>query len=1350
MGFQDLMDGRYLDRVTSAEDQDNQAWLRQRMGTANPQPMAQPHTPEDVDNWWDEFLKTTAADVGKVLLNGVTFGIVQPKHLGTLGTIIEKYATPEDRKGAIRKVAEFGGELLSGAVVGGPILGPVGRAAAGILPKAAGAVARGAVRAGAEGAAIGAAQAGADLYRGEATPMGVAMQIGGGAVLGGAFGGAMGKLTSLMEKRARAKIESMLGEKLRAEAEAKQAATRKATEAELGEKARTEAGAPPSIAQRQTAVETAGREAVLDEVAAVDQYEAELIKWAKQLEVVESRRTPRVSPDAESTSGRPTLGQPKEAGPSVVGQTPITVNELGQANVGGAIPIAEPRTPIGALPAPKPPAETVDPRLLLKKADAIEASLEGKSERYKAIMREQINSLRQQAMAAQATDVAVETVQEITARKEWPKWRQALLKGGQTGNVDTNFAVALGQAALGAIAGGTAGAAMTEKPEDRLQNMIAGALVGGVAAPALLKLASNLLMPKLGALTEAATKAKIPVEPMPTAVGEVAPTPRPAAKIRIEPLGTPEAEKLIADLGGQTQKAGGFVFHVPWAERATREDLAQSVQSLMRQLESRVGSARIGSVSEEVLNEVAKKFDLGDLLSKTVGSGWNRFEATALGMHMRAADADFWRLLQAAKDDPTALNEFKKVGGVLLQLTRTLFGATSEWGYTGHAWQTVQEATPMAQNSVRMLTQLLGMDGAEAQLKLGVSPKRFHEMMLSMAEQKGKTDTMIGWATFAKQIENGLIEAWINGLLSNPATHAANILGNIGPVFAGPAERFLAAKFSTGSIGSVVPGEGTEMLFGLWSGFGDAFKAASKSFRTGVSAWDALATKIESPRKAIAAGPLGLSDEEVLGKGVNLLGEIIRTPGRALTAADDFFKMLNYRMEYHALTYRAAKIAHPEGGEAFTKALAALRADPTTEILEQAVKFSEVQTFTNPLGDFGNALQRLSNSHPSVKLILPFVRTPINLFKYAWERTPGLNFLNSQVRADYMAGGAARDLVVAKMALGGMVAGTAAVLAAGGVLSGKGPSDKALLEELQMTGWQPYSAKIGDTYYAFSRLDPIGMTLGAIADFADLSGHMDEATTTNVAQAIVLSMIRNVTSKTWMQGVANVLEALTDQDGRYLSSFFNLQARSIVPAFMGQVTRSYVDPEIHEVHSVLDAVRSRTPGFSKDLPPRRNLWGEAIQLEGGLGPDIASPIYTRKVAGDKVAEELSANRIAVSLPPDFIYGTHPPEGITAEQRVSQGVPLTAQQRDKWIQLMGKGVRDGNGRTIKEAMQALIASPEYRQASGGPDGLKAVYVQRIVNGFREQSRQQLLQDDPELMHRVMLKQTARQMALTGGM
>ena len=41
---------------------------------------------------------------------------------------------------------------------------------------------------------------------------------------------------------------------------------------------------------------------------------------------------------------------------------------------------------------------------------------------------------------------------------------------------------------------------------------------------------------------------------------------------------------------------------------------------------------------------------------------------------------------------------------------------------------------------------------------------------------------------------------------------------------------------------------------------------------------------------------------------------------------------------------------------------------------------------------------------------------------------------------------------------------------------------------------------------------------------------------------------------------------------------------------------------------------SQIPGLSKSsLPPRRNIWGQAVIQDGAAGPDIISPVYTNTV-----------------------------------------------------------------------------------------------------------------------------------------
>ena len=49
-----------------------------------------------------------------------------------------------------------------------------------------------------------------------------------------------------------------------------------------------------------------------------------------------------------------------------------------------------------------------------------------------------------------------------------------------------------------------------------------------------------------------------------------------------------------------------------------------------------------------------------------------------------------------------------------------------------------------------------------------------------------------------------------------------------------------------------------------------------------------------------------LENGGAIARGVDLLGEMVRLPGRFLTAEDEFFKAVGYRMELHARAFRKA------------------------------------------------------------------------------------------------------------------------------------------------------------------------------------------------------------------------------------------------------------------------------------------------------------------------------------------------------------------------------------------------------------------------------------------------------------
>ena len=76
-------------------------------------------------------------------------------------------------------------------------------------------------------------------------------------------------------------------------------------------------------------------------------------------------------------------------------------------------------------------------------------------------------------------------------------------------------------------------------------------------------------------------------------------------------------------------------------------------------------------------------------------------------------------------------------------------------------------------------------------------------------------------------------------------------------------------------------------------------------------------------------------------------------------------------------------------------------------------------------------------------------------------------------------------------------------------------------------------------------------------------------------------------------------------------------------AFTGvaQVART-VDPVARQTRSPLDAVQSRIPGLSDNLMPMRDVWGAPVVRDGGLGPDIVSPIWTSTAKNDPLNSEM--------------------------------------------------------------------------------------------------------------------------------
>ena len=579
------------------------------------------------------------------------------------------------------------------------------------------------------------------------------------------------------------------------------------------------------------------------------------------------------------------------------------------------------------------------------------------------------------------------------------------------------------------------------------------------------------------------------------------------------------------------------------------------------------------------------------------------------------------------------------------------------------------------------------------------------------------------------------VEYWINGLLSSPATHATNIISNMATIAWAIPERQLASMFSK----EVRPSEALAMMRGIVEAQGDAWRLAWQAFKAEES--QIGHGKLEGPTRAITADALALTGP--MGRAVDLLGSMIRLPGRFLLSADDYFKAIAFRAEVRALAKREAyrtvtesNLTGQQAAREMQKIEQRILENPPESIEDAAKEFAAYTTFTRDLGETGQKVQALAGT-PLGRIVLPFVRTPTNIFKYAGERTP-LAFASNAVREELAAGGSRAALQMAKISLGSMTMAYLGSLAAEGVITGGGPKDKDLLKIKKQTGWQPYSIKVGNDYIALSRIEPFGSFLGIAADVADLVGQLPREEADKLVSVVLVALQRNIANKTFVKGLSGTLNAASSSDVNVWNSFLEKELPTISPAssLLRQVTRIN-DPVLREVNSVIESYQSKIPGYSSELPPTRNLWGEPILFEGGLGPDLVTPLYTSEGKEDPVSAELVKQQIPIAWP----------------QKNIEGVPLTPQEYDAFQRLAG-GTKILNGMTLKERLHDLmfVNNDLYARSSDGPDGGKKALIIQWVSAYRDYARailttpdlsQQYLQTTfPDLVQRVQEKREKR--------
>lgn len=626
------------------------------------------------------------------------------------------------------------------------------------------------------------------------------------------------------------------------------------------------------------------------------------------------------------------------------------------------------------------------------------------------------------------------------------------------------------------------------------------------------------------------------------------------------------------------------------------------------------------------------------------------------------------QMVQANPGDIKTAYAFRKALATHSAMQRTIEGAVNE---AGRVLQSMQISIGSDTISVPAMTaKLHELDSGVG--TMGSSTDRIANLIL----ESGGDPMVVSRAadeSWGKRTIDAVIEVWINGLLSGPQTHLVNIVGNSAAAAMAVGEKYVAtaigkARKKLNDFGG--PGlagawdgdaaswaEPSAMMTGLVDGLINFHKAFARSMRQGEAAGNDLlapgAVKTDLTYKpSFTADNLGVDPTSAFGALLDGIGQYyVRIPGQVLQASDEGFKSAAYLMESNRFAVQAAISEGLEPGtEAYQKKVSdIIQGEDLVYSMpanESAVNFAKYQTFTNEATDSITQGSMALAKVPLVKLYVPFIKVVSNLLKYGIERSPVSPFVSAKWKAEWAAGGATRDLAVAKLSMGSATSiGVWAMMNNTEIdsngdtimrplITGAGPKSNTQRKVWQKMGIKPWSIYIGGKYIPYNRLDPVGQIIGQTAVALELANGMYNGPERDAAIfAIAAGMGEYLTDKTYFQGFAELMDVAGGN--RSLANSAANRVGSFVPSWLNTVKKvtdrdekdGYIIRETKGdgfLGTVINKLQYRVPGLSDGLQPKIGIFGEEVVLDDmGWFMHSLSPVQYSMVKTDEtVATEL--------------------------------------------------------------------------------------------------------------------------------
>ena len=769
---------------------------------------------------------------------------------------------------------------------------------------------------------------------------------------------------------------------------------------------------------------------------------------------------------------------------------------------------------------------------------------------------------------------------------------------------------------------------------------------------------------------------------------------------------------------------------INYARISSGEDVKNVIQTLANdaRFKGDIQQSRRGVVSDKQVRANASEIDaFDDLISRRVGDAFNAEEIyAARSLYQDTAEKLLIMAERAASPIASTADafNFRRMMAVFDVVQQEVLGVRAEAGRALRAWSIPIQGQRI--NPGRMQEIMATFGGTEPSIELA---KKITALGGDISGSK--LAAVVRKSAYART-RDAMVEAWTMGLLTSPTTHVANTIGNTLTTVAEVPKRFMQALAKDSGVSI---DEAFNLAYGMFTSFGEAMKNSAVAFRTNES----IISKMDFPRqRATSTEALDASGVFTpLAYGMDLYGRFVGVAGRMLTACDEFGRTLLMNGEKYALATRDGIDKGLKGIE-LNQHIQDLVQNPTPYMIDKATDFSNYNLFINQLGETGLGFQKILAKHPTARFIFPFVKTPINIFKYAFEHSP-LAPLSSRIRNDINGGGLKRAETLAKIGLGSAVLSISTDQALKGNITGNGPTDPKARKILLDSGWQPYSFRVGDKYLSYRRFEPIATWMSIAADMTEILSNYEsydikqQDDIDSLVTAGIIALSEQVINKTFLSGFAGTMEMFADpkrQAPKYLERF----ASSFVPNIFG-AARKIDDPGIKHVTTMIDAIKAKIPGLSNTVPDRRNVFGEVVEAYyPTVGNELAdagirilmamNPVYVSKVKEEPINRFLLNNGFCLDMPNKKIKY----DGVYVD--ISDYPHIY----NRYLEILGTYENPKyNGEKVKDFLNELVSGDTPQSFKIDPnvfneDDIKS-YVQKVYADYKAEAMKQIRDEFP---------------------